>query len=460
MDVTQLLEPVLTGGIKDTHFFNGRVLTADDLRTMQVASREHDAQLGRALGDGVAYGLEVSVASGGPGDATSAVLHVSRGLAVNRLGDRAALGGAADVALVKSTTAEVAEGVFKICIPVTESVKTNLGLYLLTIAPASGLEGRAPMTELGAEGVAGKCGSRYEVEGVAFDCRPVALPSGDAPARIEARALFTTLQTQLPTLAKSAVSPGLYKLRNIAAHLMFGSDVADRDARDPLTSANGDIAGGWLQELRQQKRLTDCEVPLALLHWSIRGIEFVDMWAVRRRLAASPPPSPMLPWLLGARRLADAEARLKQFQDQIETLRNAHSAPQAIVATDYFRYLPSAGLLPLRGPQQKGFDLAAYFSTTKTRSKPAVIEGARLEMLLRESLWFPAVEMQNQELVWLYLVRQNKQPGDDLGADGPQLYAAFARGDMPYFGNAHFDVAHWDYSSYALSCDYTVQTLA
>jgi hypothetical protein len=31
---------------------------------------------------------------------------------------------------------------------------------------------------------------------------------------------------------------------------------------------------------------------------------------------------------------------------------------------------------------------------------------------------------------------------------------------MPYFGNAHFDVAHWDYSSYAMSCDYAVQTLA
>jgi hypothetical protein len=34
VDVAQLLEPVLTGGIKDTYFFNGRILTADDLRTM------------------------------------------------------------------------------------------------------------------------------------------------------------------------------------------------------------------------------------------------------------------------------------------------------------------------------------------------------------------------------------------------------------------------------------------
>ena len=63
MDVAQLLEPVLTGGVRDTHFFNGRILTADDLRTMQIASRQHDAQLGLAIGDGVAHGLEVSVTS-------------------------------------------------------------------------------------------------------------------------------------------------------------------------------------------------------------------------------------------------------------------------------------------------------------------------------------------------------------------------------------------------------------
>src|SRR5438477_4882380 len=109
MDVAQLLEPVLTGGIKDTHFFNGRILTADDLRTMQAAARHHDAQLGRATGDGVAYGLDVSPAPGGPNGDTSVVLHVTRGLALNLLGERAALPAAVDVALVRGKPSEEAK---------------------------------------------------------------------------------------------------------------------------------------------------------------------------------------------------------------------------------------------------------------------------------------------------------------------------------------------------------------
>src|SRR5262249_60390177 len=90
MDVAQLLEPVLSGGIKDTHFFNGRILTADDLRTMQTAARQHDAQLGRAIGDGVAYGLEVSV--GSIDSSTGRVaLAITAGLAFNGVGQATAV---------------------------------------------------------------------------------------------------------------------------------------------------------------------------------------------------------------------------------------------------------------------------------------------------------------------------------------------------------------------------------
>src|SRR5262249_50056447 len=116
MDVAQLLEPVLTGGIKDAHFFNGRILTADDLRTMQAAARQHNAQLGRAIGDGVAYGLEVTPAAGAAASATSVVLHVNRGLALNRLGEQIALSAAVDVALVRSPAAADVEGLFQVCV--------------------------------------------------------------------------------------------------------------------------------------------------------------------------------------------------------------------------------------------------------------------------------------------------------------------------------------------------------
>jgi hypothetical protein len=453
MDVAQLLEPVLTGGIKDTHFFNGRILTADDLRAMQAASRRHDAQLGNAIGDGVAYGLDVSLASGGSGGATSAVLHVTRGLALNLLGEQAALGAGIDVALVRSAPAEVLEGVFKICVPVAESVKTNLGLYLFTIAPASGLEGRAPMTELGTEGVAGKCGSRYEVEGAAFDCRPVALPSGETAARVQARALFTTLQTQLPTLAAGAVIPELFMLRNIAAHLMFGSDVADGDWRDPLTLDDGHTAHGWLQQLRNQKLLTDCEVPLALIYWSVRGIEFIDTWAVRRRISIARHPHRPFSWLIAPRRLVEAEARLRQFQDQLEALRVAHPSPATQPATSYFRYLPGAGLLPVAGGASgKAFDYLSFFQGIVYRD-PVFIEGARLEPLLRTSLEYPVFDLSDPSMLWLYAARENSQAIDDGGPTPPQAYLAFATGNMPFYGLARFDVSQWDYSNFAVSFD-------
>src|SRR5262245_44145100 len=131
MDVTQLLEPVLTGGIQDTHFFNGRLLTADDLRTMQRAARQHDAQLGRALGDGVAYGPHVSVVPGAAADSTAAILHVTKGLALHRLGEPVALTAGIGLALVRALDVPVPDGAVKICAPQTDSEFLNLGLYLL-----------------------------------------------------------------------------------------------------------------------------------------------------------------------------------------------------------------------------------------------------------------------------------------------------------------------------------------
>ncbi len=453
MDVAQLLEPVLTGGIKDTHFFNGRILTADDLRTLQSASRQHDAQLGRAIGDGVAYGFEVSIAPGGGGGSTEAVLHITKGLAINRLGDRAALPSALDVALVRTEAPEEVEGLFKICIPVSDSVHTNLGLYVLTVAPASGVEGRAPMTELGTEGVAGKCGSRYEVEGVKFDCRPVALPSGDAPARVEARALFTTLQTQLETLAAGAVSAELFKLRNIAAHLLFGSDVEQGYWVEPLAAEDDQTPRGWLPELRSQNLLTDCEVPLALIYWSIRGVEFVDMWAVRRRLSLFRHPYRPLTWLIAPRRVVNGEARLRQFQDQLEALRLAHPSPEALPAATYFRYLPPAGLLRVAGGATgKAFNHATFLPPVVYRD-PVFIEGARLEPLFRASLEYPAFELTDPSMLWLYAARENSQAIADGGPDIPPAYLAFATGHLPYYGLPRFDVSQWDYANYPAAFD-------
>jgi hypothetical protein len=449
MDVAQLLEPVLTGGIKDTNFFNGRLLTADDLRTMQRAARQHDAQLGRIVGDGVAYGLDVSIAGGGAGSSTAAVLHVTKGLALNLLGEQVALGGGVDVALVRSLEAPVPEGVFTICVPPTSSAFINLGLYLLTIAPASGFEGRAPMTELGNEGVAGSCGSRYEVEGVKFDMRPLTLPSGTAPANVEATTLFNTLQSQLPALPVGTPSASLFKLRNIVAHLFFGSDDLYRPVREPLVPEDEQTAYDWLQQLRSDRLLTDCEVPLALIYWSIRGIEFVDTWAVRRRVSIAPHPRRRFSWLIAPRRTVIAEARMRQFQEQLEALRVALPSPHTQPATEWFRFLPSAGILPVAGGATgKAFDYQTFFQGI-ARREPVFTEGARLEPLLRASLEFPAFDLTDPSMVWLYAPREAFQAIAAGGSDIPQAYYVFATGHMPFYGLARFDVSQWDYSNFS-----------
>ena len=78
MSATQLQTPIVDGAIHSINFFNGRLLSARDLTLEQSAYREADLRLGKAVGEGVAYGLEVSQAtksnkqspavSVGPGD--------------------------------------------------------------------------------------------------------------------------------------------------------------------------------------------------------------------------------------------------------------------------------------------------------------------------------------------------------------------------------------------------------
>src|SRR5580658_477466 len=95
--------PVLQGGIQNTNFFNGRVLAAEDLTALQTANAQQHRQLGRAIGDGVACGLEVTLETNtGPG---ATVLHVTSGLALDRKGDAIAL--STDVDLAITTTAQV-----------------------------------------------------------------------------------------------------------------------------------------------------------------------------------------------------------------------------------------------------------------------------------------------------------------------------------------------------------------
>src|SRR5881394_2987577 len=111
--------PFLEGGIASTNFFNGRLLSGEDLTREQQARRAVAEQLGRAIGDGVAYGLWVTAPTGGS-SVSAPTVTVQPGLAVNRLGQPLELPEPVDVSLIgpvvgAGTTIAAADGGFGAC---------------------------------------------------------------------------------------------------------------------------------------------------------------------------------------------------------------------------------------------------------------------------------------------------------------------------------------------------------
>src|SRR5438874_4782 len=142
----QLLEPVLEDGIHNIHYFNGRVLTAEDLKADGKANRLQHWQLGTAVGEGVLWGMEVSlVATGASG--TPPVVSITQGLAFNRLGQALALPIDTQVTFTPQGQAmSIEAGLFADCErPAPPPGVAGIEVYVLVVSPASGFEGKAPM---------------------------------------------------------------------------------------------------------------------------------------------------------------------------------------------------------------------------------------------------------------------------------------------------------------------------
>jgi hypothetical protein len=419
MTPVELEKAILEQGLRSVNFFNGRLLTAHDLRREQEVRRTGDWRLGRALGDGVAFGLEV----GEHPDSTvqEPLVTVTEGLAVNREGQTLRLTAETKLALVRKAKAAAEGGAtFAQCGALqTGTYVAGPGVYLLTIAPATAREGKALTS--GFDPYGGKCNTDAIVETVQFR-----LISIDASQ-----------------LGLAAPAPGVRDeslFRNRLAMLCLGAakpvDPFAPVSMDPVVKLAG-------------KALSRCDVPLALLYWTLSGgIRFIDMWAVRRRLVK---PSPCSDWnyVLGDRRCAEAEAMFLQFQEHIKELRSKLTAPQSVVGTQYFRYLPAAGVLTMAGfGTLQGFDYATFFQN-KTYRAPVFIEGARVEALLRDSFAYPPVDLQSKEMIWLYFVRENRQAIDSTLVNRPKPYVIFANGHMPFVGEARFDLSKWNYGNHA-----------
>lgn len=410
MSNAELARPILDQGIRSVNFFNGRLLSAEDLSREQEASRESRRQLGLAIGDGVAYGFEVSRAAG---SGTKAVVTIQPGLAINRNGDALQLSVPVDLSLVRPQegTAEGDGAAFSTCTPFQSGVYvTGSGVYLLTVSPAQGREGRATVS--GLQNSAAGCNTKYMIEGVQFR--------------------LTQLDFSAAELSDSL------RLRNLVALRCFGIAETLTALIDPFGPPVNEY--GLLDELRPD-RLTDCAVPLAVIYWTADGgLGFIDLWSVRRKPAQSRPISDW-PSLVSDRRLSEAEAMLLQFEDYIQDLRVSEADPTSLVANRRFGFLPPAGMLPLSTRATPGGFNPVVFFGDRASSKVAILEGEALRALLRESLHHEPIALGDTEPIQLYAMWENVRAYEARATVQPVL--VFAKHTLRYRGVARFGRATW-----------------
>src|SRR5262249_41605107 len=187
------------------------------------------------------------------------------GLAINRCGQTLQLTNAIEIALVREVNGNGKAGkTFNECVPLQSGTYiAGAGVYLLTVAPAQTTEGLAPVA---------------------------ALDLGIASCNTDT--IVSTLQFRLVQLNPPLTDAELDDedhLRNLIAYKCFGVEELSASTTDPFGAGLNQY--GLLDSLRPN-RLTDCDVPLAVLHWTLSdGVKFVDMWSVRRRLTQRGPTS-------------------------------------------------------------------------------------------------------------------------------------------------------------------------
>ena len=418
--VQHLFTPISNARTRSPNFFNGRLLSAEALTDEQRSQRVAHQFLGGAIGEGVVYGFEVAQKAGT--DSLRPSIDVKGGLAINGCGSTVYLPHDVELQLVRPPHALTAPpSLFSTCLPPQEGTYVaDDGVYLLTVAPVGVGEGLAEVSGLG-DAPRG-CNIKYRVDAVEFRL------------------------WELPTTPAQRADTA--HLRNFIAYRCFGvADLLDF-ATDPL--AGDGEPRTLLDEIRGPNKLSDCDVALAVLHWrATAGIQYLDMWSVRRRAAhgrvASAHP------VLSDRRAAASEAMVLQFEEQIGSM----TASTGFIARTAFRYLPPVGVIPLAPPgSASGFAHASFFQG-KTFRPPMYMEGGAVQALFDAAFAAPPIDLSDAppahpthtEMVWLYCVRENMQRVH-AGVQGAQAALVFANGNVPYAATPRFDLSHFSYANF------------
>jgi hypothetical protein len=345
MGNSQFIGTDLTGqldGLHAPHYFNGRLLTAEDLQADQQAVLTRQDWLGKASGYGVIEGLIVTQA--GP---TS--IAITAGIGLNPQGEIIRLpGNIPSLPLTPQATANQPPpdaGRFTPCnFQSTGSMSsTPAGAYLLTAVPTSHFEGQVAMkaaagsvmtsTSNGSTSSTPGCGSKWEVEGLQF--RIISIPATEFG--FQGFGFIQILNED-------------YR-RNLFAHWCYGTPLLQDLGIEPFNFPDT-YAGLDRLMMDSSSDLTFCDLPLAVFYWDGSKLTFVDAWAVRRRIIHPDALEGTWKALVSDKRVAENQARFLQFQNQINDWvlvgHATNNTPLSqIQATSFFGYLPPVGFLPV-----------------------------------------------------------------------------------------------------------------
>lgn len=421
-DARSLQQPITEGGIESVNFFNGRLLTGQDLSREQAARRTTEERIGLGLGTGIVFGLDVRRATADvevplPG------VSIAAGLAVNAAGEVLRLAAPETVRLSRIARPGPTGPVgFDDCTPaLSGTYLAGEGLYLLTIAPASVATGRAASNGLGGTAVA--CNTDADIAAVQFrllEIRPQ---------------LYADLDMAAPDF------------RNRIAYRCFGVGVM-------ADWGNALLAGGARSDdllvAMAGYGLSPHDVPLALVGFTgASDFDLLDADAVQRPLARPDGggAGSFLSSLAASRRVATGHAMLQQFACQLADLSGPTGALGTLMARGRFPFLPPVGVLPYAD----GAAAKRFFAGMTVRG-PVHISAEQVESLVAESLTTPAIRASDDSLIWLYTVAGNRLsqslPLGDPGRSDP--YMLFASGHLAYRADARFNLARFDVANVAL----------
>lgn len=355
--------PLSEQSIRNVNFFNGRLVTSRDMARTQAAQHEADARLGQGIGAGILQGLEVDV-----DNASLRQLTIKPGLAISRSGQTLCLGAAQVLALVPladATVPSTTAGFGRCGVLSGGSYVAGNGLYLLTLAPATITEGKAPVLAL--EPGNARCNTDAMVEAVQF--RLLRVDQG----------LLAERSLDRNPVGAAAIS----KWRNEVAYACFGYPGLENVHR-----LMGIPAAPDLLDAMRLRGLSDCDVPLALVYLTAsQGIVFANRWSVRRRVASQPASPAWSAWL-GQQLEALGEAQLAQFQEQL--LEVPAASRSGLRAADWFSWLPPAGFLEATGPRQ--LDWSAFLDNRKP-ARTVPLASGDVRALLSQALRRDAVAL-------------------------------------------------------------------